>query len=90
MGWKRRDWFFGIDQREVFDTNGNIGPTAWWDGEIVGSWAIAAGEVRVKVLADRGQGAARAVEEAAARLHERLGGTVVAPVFPTPLERSLR
>lgn len=37
MGWKRRDWFFAIDQRHVFDRNANIGPTLWWDGEIIGS-----------------------------------------------------
>ncbi|MGI8768470.1 MAG: winged helix DNA-binding domain-containing protein [Propionibacteriaceae bacterium] len=29
MGWKRRDWFFGIDQTAVFDRFGNIGPTVW-------------------------------------------------------------
>jgi hypothetical protein len=39
MGWKRRDWFFGIPQHHVFDNRGNIGPTLWWDGEIIGSWA---------------------------------------------------
>ena len=32
MGWKRRDWFLGIDHHYVFDNNGNIGPTLWWDG----------------------------------------------------------
>lgn len=91
MGWKRRDWFFGIDQRLVFDRMGNIGPTVWWDGEVVGSWAVAStGEVRTAVVADRGAGAAAAVERAAARLQERLDGTVVTPVFPTELERSLR
>jgi hypothetical protein len=96
MGWKRREWFFGIDQELVFDRMGNIGPTIWWDGEIVGAWAVArsgeaaSGEVRTAVVADRGTEARAAVEEAASRLHERLDGTVVTPVFPTELERSLR
>jgi Winged helix DNA-binding domain len=47
MGWKRRDWFLGIDRGQIFDSAGNIGPTLWWDGEIVGSWAIGpAGGIR--------------------------------------------
>jgi hypothetical protein len=91
MGWTRREWFFGIDQRTVFDRMGNIGPTVWWDGEIVGGWAVAkTGEVRTAVVADRGAEALAAVEQVAARLHQRLDGTVVTPVFPTELERSLR
>jgi hypothetical protein len=40
MGWKIRDWFLGIDPGHIFDRAGNIGPTLWWDGEIVGSWGI--------------------------------------------------
>lgn len=96
MGWKRREWFLGIDQSRVFDRMGNIGPTIWWDGEIVGAWAVArsgaaeTGEVRTAVVADRGAEALAAIERAATRLQERLGGTVVTPVFPTELERSLR
>ncbi len=90
MGWKRRDWFLGIDQHHVFDHNGNIGPTLWWDGEIVGSWGITpAGELRLKVIADRGAAAHAALEDAASRLHERLQGAVVTPAIRAPLERSL-
>ena len=90
MGWKHRDWFFGIDQHQVFDRNGNIGPTLWWDGEIIGSWAVAAtGEVRVKLVADRGTEASNAIQDAAARLHDRLHGAVITPAIRTPLERSL-
>jgi hypothetical protein len=90
MGWKRRDWFLGIDHHHVFDRAGNIGPTLWWDGEIIGSWAITpAGELRTTVLADRGAVADAAVQDAASRLHERLHGTVVTPAIRTPLERSL-
>jgi hypothetical protein len=90
MGWKHREWFFGIDQHQVFDRNGNIGPTLWWDGEIIGSWAVAAtGEVRVKLVADRGTEASNAIQDAAARLHDRLHGAVITPAIRTPLERSL-
>jgi Winged helix DNA-binding domain len=90
MGWKRRDWFLSINHHHVFDRTGNIGPTLWWNGEIIGSWAITStGELRTTVLADRGTAADTAVEVAAGRLQERLQGTVVTPAFRVPLERSL-
>jgi len=91
MGWKRRDWLLGIDRHLVFDRAGNIGPTLWWDSEIIGSWGItAAGEVRTAVIADRGADADTAIADAAARLHDRLAGTAVTPTIRTPLETSLR
>jgi hypothetical protein len=90
MGWKRRDWLFGISQHHVFDNRGNIGPSLWWDGEIIGSWAvIPAGEIRTAVVADRGAAARTAVQDAAALLHTRLHGAVITPAIRTPLERSL-
>jgi hypothetical protein len=90
MGWKDRRWFLGIDPAEVFDRAGNIGPTIWWDGEIVGSWAITPnGDLRWKVIADRGGQALGAIEHAASQLHARLDGAVITPAIRTPLERSL-
>jgi hypothetical protein len=90
MGWKEREWFLSIDRHEIFDRAGNIGPTVWWDGEIIGSWAVAAsGEVRTTIRADRGTGAAGAVQAAAAELERRLDGTVVIPSIRTQLEKSL-
>lgn len=39
MGWKARDWYLEPAHRELlFDSNGNGGTTAWWDGRIVGAW----------------------------------------------------
>ena len=39
MGWKSRDWHLDPAHRELlFDSNGNGGTTAWWDGRIVGAW----------------------------------------------------
>ena len=90
MGWKHRDWMFGIDQRAVFDQAGNIGPTVWWNGEVIGSWATtAAGELRTRILADRGAQAVAAVDSAAAQLHKRLDGATVTPAIRTSLERSI-
>jgi len=90
MGWKQRDWFFGIEQAEVFDRNGNIGPTVWWDGQVIGGWAIGPdGSVRTAVLADRGRDVAELVDREAAVLEGRLGGARVIPSFRTPLEKTL-
>ena len=90
MAWKHRNWFLGIDHQAVFDRAGNIGPTLWWNGEIVGSWAITAtGELRTRVLADRGAAATAAIDKAAAHFHQRLNGATVTPAIRTPLERSI-
>ena len=90
MGWKTRDWFLGIDRDHVFDRAGNIGPTLWWNGEIIGAWAVAPnGELRTKVIADRGAEAHAAIDRAAARLHARLNRTAVSSAIRTPIEQAL-
>ncbi|AMM18872.1 hypothetical protein AX769_00350 [Frondihabitans sp. PAMC 28766] len=90
MGYKTRDWFTAVDLALLYDRNGNLGPTLWCDGEIVGGWAIApGGEVRVRVVAERGAAVAEAASRAAAALQARLGGATVTPVFRTALERAL-
>jgi hypothetical protein len=39
MGWKERDWYLDeATAARVVERNGNIGPTIWADGEIVGGW----------------------------------------------------
>ena len=90
MGWKERDWYLGDHAPPLFDRFGNIGPTVWWGGRIIGGWAVAAdGSVRWRLLEDAGQAAEAAVELAASDLQKRLDGTVVVPAFRTPLEREL-
>ncbi len=45
MGWSERDWYLGEHRSALFDAFGNIGPTVWWEGRIVGGWPPAgAGE----------------------------------------------
>lgn len=91
MGWKQRDWYLPADSRPLFDRSGNIGPTIWWCGEVIGGWAVRPnGEIATELLVDRGSAAARAVREAAETLQPRLEGTAVTPSFPTPLEKELR
>jgi hypothetical protein len=90
MGWQRRDWYLGPYREALFDRNGNIGPTIWWDGRIVGGWAIRPdGGIRWRLLEDVGVEADATVAQAAAYLAPRLDGTVVVPAFRTPLEREL-
>jgi hypothetical protein len=91
MGWQDRDWFLPRSHRaDLFDRSGNVGPTVWWDGEVIGGWAHRAdGTVVWRLLSDRGAEAAAAVEAAAGRLAKRLAGVTVTPRFRTPLEREL-
>ena len=91
MGWQERTWYLGEHRASCFDRSGNIGPTVWCDGRIVGGWAQRkdSGEVVVQVLEDVGSQAGRAVAEEAVRLQEWIGATRVTPRFRTPLEREL-
>ncbi|MEU5664695.1 winged helix DNA-binding domain-containing protein [Streptomyces longwoodensis] len=91
MGWQQRDWYLAPELRDaLFDRSGNVGPTVWWDGRVVGSWAQRpSGEVVWRLLEPVGREAEAAVEEAAATLRTWLDDTRVTPRFRTPLEREL-
>lgn len=90
MGWKLRDWFLGPHGAALFDTNGNVGPTVWWDGAVVGGWGQRAdGSVVVRLLEDIGREGSAAVEAEAGDLGRWLGGVRISPRFPTPLQRLL-
>ena len=88
MGWFDRDWYLGDHRRQVFDTNGNGGPTAWWDGRIVGGWGQDAdGRIQLHLLEDIGRDGTRALQQRADALTEWLGGTRTVPRFPSPLSK---
>lgn len=88
MGWKHRDWYLGEYTKPLFDTFGNIGPTIWSDGRIVGGWAVTpAGEVVTELFEDNDS---RAIDAEAGRITDLLDGAAVVPSFPTPLEKRLR
>jgi hypothetical protein len=92
MGWKDRSWYLGDLAPQLFDRNGNAGPTIWWSGGIVGGWAKrSTGEVVTRLLVDIGRDGTAAVEAEAARLQGWLdgAGAVVKPRFPTPLQKEL-
>jgi hypothetical protein len=90
MGWHDRSWFLGEHRPALFDRSGNIGPTVWWDGRIVGGWAQRRdGEIAFRLLEDVGADATTAIEGQAVRLAGWLAGVRVTPRFRTPLERDL-
>lgn len=89
MGWKHRGWFTAADPALLFDRAGNIGPTLWWNGELVGGWASTAHGIRLGITVDRGRDAVSGLEAAAGELEARLCGQVVTPAVATPLERRL-
>ena len=90
MGWQARSWYLGPHAPPLFDRTGNVGPTVWWQGRVVGGWAQrASGEVVHRLLEDIGSDGAAAVAAEAARLAGWLGRGRVTPRFRTPLEREL-
>jgi hypothetical protein len=90
MGWTQREWYLGAHRGALFDRSGNIGPTVWWDGRIVGGWAQRReGDVVTRLLEDVGGEACAAVSAAAQGLTEWLGAARIRSRFPTPLEREL-
>ena len=91
MGWHERSFYLGAHRAPCFDRSGNIGPTVWCDGRIVGAWAQRkrSGEIVVRLLEDVGADAGRAVAEEAERLRAWIGDARVTPRFRTPLEREL-
>lgn len=90
MGWATRDWYLGPHREPLFDRTGNVGPTIWWDGRVVGGWTQRPdGEIACRVLEDVGADAGAAIEREAVRLREWLGEVRIIPKFRTPLEREL-
>jgi hypothetical protein len=79
MGWQQREWFLGEHGSRLFDQTGNVGPTLWWNGRIVGGWAQDRdGQIVCRFLEDAGSDAAAAAQAAADRLATLLGGVRLA------------
>ncbi|MFE7105900.1 winged helix DNA-binding domain-containing protein [Streptomyces sp. NPDC057575] len=91
MGWADRGFHLPAGHREaLFDRSGNIGPTVWWNGRIVGGWAQRAdGEPVWRLLSDTGRDASAAIEAEASRFSQWVGQARITPRFRTPLEREL-
>jgi hypothetical protein len=91
MGWFQRDWYLGEHRAQVFDRNGNAGPTAWWNGRVVGGWFQDDGaRVRLQLLEDPGADGRRALQRRADELTAWLDGVRISPRFPSPLSKAAR
>lgn len=91
MGWKDRDWYLGAHGSELFDRNGNAGPTVWSSGRIVGGWVQAAsGEIRFRLLEIVAAEERQLINEHGQALERWLGDRRFTTRFRTPLERELR
>ena len=89
MGWQARGFYLGDHAERIFDRNGNGGPTAWWNGRIVGGWTQEAdGTVIVVPAGPLPRGAGRALARRAEELTAWLDGDVVRSVYQSPLVRA--
>jgi len=89
MGWQDRGWYLGEHGGQVFDNHGNAGPTAWWNGRVVGGWRQGDdGRVVVQLLEDVGAKASKALARKADELTDWLNGVRINPRFPSPLTKS--
>jgi hypothetical protein len=90
MGWNDRGWYVGPHAPALFDRSGNVGPTVWCDGRIVGGWGQrATGEIAYRLLEPVPKRAATAIDREAARLREWIGAARVKPRFRTPIDVDL-
>ncbi len=91
MGWKERAWYLDDATAErVVERNGNIGPTIWADGRIVGGWAqrpdgTIATELNRTISASHREMLAVEI----ARLADVLGETRFRTRFPAPNQADL-
>ncbi|WP_167158735.1 winged helix DNA-binding domain-containing protein [Streptomyces sp. MBT27] len=88
MGWRDRDWYLdAAHAAELFDRNGNICPTVWCNGRIIGGWRQRAdGQIVTELLtADTDRCLRTAIAVEAERLTAFLGGLRISPHVRTPL-----
>lgn len=89
MGWKERGFYLDpAHTTYLFDTNGNGGTTAWWQGRVVGAWVQDDGGI-VSVVPAPGaplpQEARAALDVEAARLTAWLDGVRITNVYKSAL-----
>ncbi len=94
MGWKQRDFYLDPDDKAyLFDTNGNAGTTAWWNGRIVGCW-VQDDDARVRVVLrpgraeEIGPGGVAALDVESERLTDWLDGVVISSVYKSQQMKS--
>ncbi len=93
MGWSMpgRSWYLdGPAKQHPYDRSGNIGPTVWWDGRVVGGWAQRAdGTIAYRLFEDVGRDGNQTLSDIAGRLESWFGDVRIRPRFPTPIDKEL-
>lgn len=90
MGWKRRAWYLDPDvAARVTDRNGNIGPTVWADGRVVGGWVQRPDGSIAHDARDLSAAHRRLLAVEVERLRGFLGDTRFNVRFPAPDQREL-
>ncbi|MDG4668764.1 winged helix DNA-binding domain-containing protein [Mycobacterium sp. 236(2023)] len=88
MGWFDRDWYLGPHRSQVFDRNGNAGPTIWVDGRVVGAWRQDVdARVELALLENVGRQHTKVLKAKAQELTAWLDGVRINPRFPSPLSK---
>lgn len=90
MGWKERAWYLGDHAAELFDANGNAGPTVWANGRVAGAWAQTEdGDVVVELFTRLDASTRELLEAERQRLRTWLSDVRIRPRFATPLGKAL-
>lgn len=91
MGWKRRDFYLDPSYVEpMFDRFGNIGPSIWADGRIVGGWIQQDDASIIYELFEKlTQKQTALLDEAVAQMQAAIANAVVKPRFPARLQKRL-
>jgi hypothetical protein len=90
MGWKERAWYLGDHASDLFDRNGNAGPTVWANGRVVGAWGqTEEGEIAVELFGRLGAPTRKLVDAERESLRSWLGDVRIRTRFATPLGRKL-
>lgn len=92
MGWRERAFYLDPAHTPyLFDSNGNAGNTAWWDGRIAGCWVQDDdGVVRTVLRDDVGAAGRAALDAEAERLTAWLDGVRIVNVYASPQMKGAR
>ncbi len=91
MGWKQRDWYLDHETASrVVDRYGNIGPTIWADGRIVGGWIQRPdGEIGIEITRDVAADRRAMIDAEVGRLQAFVGDMRFKVRFPSPNQPTL-
>ena len=90
MGWKDRTWYVGDHAADLFDRNGNAGPTVWSNGRVLGAWAQTQdGDVVVELFGRLDASTRKRLDAERERVQSWLGDVRIRPRFGTPLGKEL-